>query len=153
MTRIRGNEIAMIFQEPMTSLNPVLTISEQIAESLRCHRDLYGSAARAEVLRLLDAVRIPDGRRRAEAYRHQLSGGMRQRVMIAMALDEDTAAGYNRTVQVNKGDRRLCRPGRSSASGDILAPPEEGLAVGTHFLTERLVLGAALRDGNGEDGR
>ncbi len=86
MRRIRGNRIAMIFQEPMTSLNPVLTIGEQIAETVRQHRRLDGAAARGVVLDLLDAVGIPDPRQRYGEYPHQLSGGMKQRVMIAIAL-------------------------------------------------------------------
>ncbi len=86
MRRLRGNEVAMIFQEPMTSLNPVLTIADQIGESLRYHRGLVGQAARAEVLRILDRVRIPAAKERIDEYPHRFSGGMRQRVMIAMAL-------------------------------------------------------------------
>jgi peptide/nickel transport system ATP-binding protein len=86
MQCIRGNEIGMIFQEPMTSLNPVLTIGRQIAESLIRHRNLGRSAAKAETIRLLERVRIPAAARRFDEYPHQLSGGMLQRVMIAMAL-------------------------------------------------------------------
>jgi len=83
---IRGNRIAMIFQEPMTSLNPVLTIGLQIGEALELHRGLDRKEAREEVLRLLKMVGIPDAERRTDDYPHQFSGGMRQRVMIAMAL-------------------------------------------------------------------
>jgi len=83
---IRGNRIAMIFQEPMTSLNPVLTIGLQIGEALELHRGLDRKKAREEVLRLLKMVGIPDSERRIDDYPHQFSGGMRQRVMIAMAL-------------------------------------------------------------------
>lgn len=86
MSTIRGNDIAMIFQEPMTSLNPVMTIGEQIAEPLRQHRRLDRARARAEALRLMDRVHIPAARQRFDDYPHQFSGGMRQRVMIAMAL-------------------------------------------------------------------
>jgi peptide/nickel transport system ATP-binding protein len=86
MRRVRGDSIAMIFQEPMTSLNPVLTIGFQIAEALIRHRGLSRSAAEAEALRLLDRVRIPAARSRLHEYPHRFSGGMRQRVMIAMAL-------------------------------------------------------------------
>jgi peptide/nickel transport system ATP-binding protein len=86
MRRIRGDRVSMIFQEPMTSLNPVLTVGFQIAETLRYHRGLDKTAARAEVLRILDRVRIPGAARRVDDHPHQLSGGMRQRVMIAMAL-------------------------------------------------------------------
>ncbi|QRX85050.1 dipeptide ABC transporter ATP-binding protein [Glaciimonas sp. PAMC28666] len=86
MRHIRGAEIAMIFQEPMTSLNPVFTVGEQIAESIRLHQGKDFSAARAEALRMLEIVRIPEARRILDRHPHQLSGGMRQRVMIAMAL-------------------------------------------------------------------
>ncbi|MEM5428622.1 dipeptide ABC transporter ATP-binding protein [Cupriavidus oxalaticus] len=83
---VRGADVAMIFQEPMTSLNPVFPVGEQIAESIRLHQGKGRAAARAEALRMLELVRIPEARRVLERYPHQLSGGMRQRVMIAMAL-------------------------------------------------------------------
>ncbi|PZN99205.1 MAG: glutathione ABC transporter ATP-binding protein GsiA [Hyphomicrobiales bacterium] len=86
MRRIRGNDVAMIFQEPMTSLNPVLTIGFQIAEALILHRDMSRSEAEAETIRLLEKVRIPAAKSRFHEYPHRFSGGMRQRVMIAMAL-------------------------------------------------------------------
>ncbi|HEV7325124.1 MAG TPA: ABC transporter ATP-binding protein [Bosea sp. (in: a-proteobacteria)] len=86
MREIRGNEIAMIFQEPMTSLNPVLTIGFQIAEALILHRGLSRSQAEAETIRLLEKVKIPSAKSRFHEYPHRFSGGMRQRVMIAMAL-------------------------------------------------------------------
>ncbi|MEY9179152.1 peptide/nickel transport system ATP-binding protein [Bradyrhizobium sp. USDA 326] len=86
MTNIRGNDIAMIFQEPMTSLNPVLTVGFQIAEALIQHRGLSRAAAEAETIRLLDRVRIPAAKSRFHEHPHRFSGGMRQRVMIAMAL-------------------------------------------------------------------
>ncbi|WP_342364227.1 ABC transporter ATP-binding protein [Terrarubrum flagellatum] len=86
MRKVRGNRIAMIFQEPMTSLNPVLPVGFQICEALRFHRDLNASEAEAEALRLLDRVRIPAAKQRFRDYPHRLSGGMRQRVMIATAL-------------------------------------------------------------------
>jgi peptide/nickel transport system ATP-binding protein len=86
MRSIRGNRIGMIFQEPMTSLNPVHTIGEQIAEAVRIHRNASRSAARAHAAEVLRLVRIPDAARRLRDYPHQFSGGMRQRAMIAMAL-------------------------------------------------------------------
>jgi peptide/nickel transport system ATP-binding protein len=86
MCKIRGNRLAMIFQEPMTSLNPVHTVGHQIMEPLRLHRDMSESAAKAETLRLLDRVGIPNPNERIDNYPHQLSGGQRQRVMIAIAL-------------------------------------------------------------------
>ena len=86
MRQIRGDDIAMIFQDPMTSLNPVFTVGEQIAEALRLHRKLSRSAARDAAIEAMREVAIPDPARRIDDYPHQLSGGMRQRVMIAMAL-------------------------------------------------------------------
>ena len=86
MRSVRGADIAMIFQEPMTSLNPVFTAGDQIAESIQVHQGKSAAAARAEALRMLELVRIPEARSVLDRYPHQLSGGMRQRVMIAMAL-------------------------------------------------------------------
>ena len=86
MRAVRGNEISMVFQEPMTSLNPVFTVGEQISETLRRHQGLNRRQAKALSIEMLDAVQIPLPKRRINDYPHQLSGGMRQRVMIAMAL-------------------------------------------------------------------
>ena len=86
MRDLRGPEIAMIFQEPMTSLNPVLRIGEQIAEAIMLHQGLGKAAAREEARRMLERVRIPEAARQLDRYPFQLSGGMRQRVMIAVAL-------------------------------------------------------------------
>ena len=86
MRRVRGADMAMIFQEPMTSLNPVFSVGEQIAESIRLHQRQSHAAALAEARRMLDLVRIPDAQNVLSRFPHQLSGGMRQRVMIAMAL-------------------------------------------------------------------
>ena len=91
MRKIRGNEIAMIFQEPMTSLNPVYTIGNQIGEVLRLHRNLSKDEAQERSIEMLRRVRIPDPEQRVDEYPHQLSGGQRQRVMIAMALACDPA--------------------------------------------------------------
>ena len=82
----RGREMAMVFQEPMTSLNPAFTAGDQVAEALRVHEGLSGKAAMARAVQMLERVRIPEAARRAGQYPHQLSGGMRQRVMIAIAL-------------------------------------------------------------------
>lgn len=86
LRRLRGNEVSMIFQEPMTSLNPVFTIGQQIVEVLRLHRGIDNASARRRALELLEAVRIPNASARIDDYPHQLSGGQRQRVMIAIAL-------------------------------------------------------------------
>lgn len=86
MRKIRGNEISMIFQEPMTSLNPVFTIGEQVSETIRLHQGLSRRDARSQAIQMLELVGIPSAQRRVDDYPHQLSGGMRQRVMIAMAL-------------------------------------------------------------------
>ncbi len=86
MRAIRGDDIAMIFQEPMTSLDPLYTVGNHIEEALRLHQNLRGDAARQRAIAALDDVGIPDAARRIDAYPHQMSGGMRQRVMIAIAL-------------------------------------------------------------------
>lgn len=89
MQRIRGNRVAMVFQEPLTSLNPVFKIGEQIAESIRIHRKIDEDSLRQRCIQLLTDVGIPSAEERLNAYPHQLSGGQRQRVMIAMALSCD----------------------------------------------------------------
>jgi len=91
MRAVRGNRISMIFQEPMTSLNPVKTVGEQIAEAILCHRAISRAAALDRAAELLDLVGIPEPRKRLENYPHHMSGGMRQRAMIAMALSCEPA--------------------------------------------------------------
>ena len=86
---IRGNQISMIFQEPLTSLNPVYTTGNQVIEAIRLHQDLDKAAAHARALEVFERVRIPEPQKRLKEYPHQMSGGMRQRVMIAMALSCD----------------------------------------------------------------
>jgi peptide/nickel transport system ATP-binding protein len=83
---MRGNRLAMIFQEPMTSLNPAFTVGDQLIEAIRCHKDISRAEARAHAIEMLRRVRIPSPEKRIDAYPHKMSGGMRQRVMIAMAL-------------------------------------------------------------------
>ena len=86
MRSIRGNHISMIFQEPMTSLNPVFTVGDQVAEVFQVHRKIKKREALQEAIRMLELVKMPSAKDRAKEYPHQMSGGMRQRVMIAMAL-------------------------------------------------------------------
>src|SRR5262245_41810765 len=126
MRDLRGNRIAMVFQDPMSSLNPVLKVGYQIREVLRQHRGMGSGAARAEAVRLLEMVEIPSARSRYRSYPHEFSGGMRQRVMIAMALacspdlliaDEPTTA---LDVTVEKQILRLLQTLRRDTSAAIL---------------------------------
>ena len=122
MQTVRGNRAAMIFQDPMTSLNPVFTVGEQIAESVRVHRHLKGRAAWDEAVSALEAVHIADAAKRAKQFPHELSGGMRQRVMIALAL--------------------ACRP-------DILLADEPTTALDVTVQAQILALIGELREKNG----
>ena len=141
---IRGNEISMIFQEPMTSLNPVLTIGEQIAEVLRAHQGLSRQAAWNQAVELIDAVRIPNPKGRAGAYPFQMSGGQRQRAMIAMALackpkiliaDEPTTA-LDVTVQAQIFD--LLRDLRAQTGTSIILITHDMGAVAE--MAERMIV-------------
>jgi oligopeptide/dipeptide ABC transporter ATP-binding protein len=140
MRRIRGNEIGMIFQEPMSSLNPLLTVGEQIAEVARAHRGLGRAAARRHAIDMLARVRIPDPTLRAKEYPHRLSGGMRQRVMIAMALachpslliaDEPTTA-LDVTIQAQ--------------ILDLMRGLQAELAMSVLFITHNLGVVAEIAD-------
>jgi peptide/nickel transport system ATP-binding protein len=91
LEKVRGREMSMIFQEPMTALDPVYKVADQIAETLQAHRKVSRRAARARAIELIGAVGIPDAKRRADAYPHQLSGGMRQRILIAISLVAEPA--------------------------------------------------------------
>jgi len=138
MRRIRGNRIAMIFQEPMTSLNPVFTVKRQIGEVLELHRGLRGKEQEEEAAELLHQVGIPDPRQRLESYPHQLSGGMRQRMMIAMALaghpqlliaDEPTTA-LDVTIQAQILEL-LCELRRSRGMAMLLISHDLGVVAET----------------------
>ena len=140
MREVRGNDISMIFQEPMTSLNPAHSVGHQIAEAVRLHRKVDRAAAWRRAVEMLSLVEIPEARRRAESYPHQLSGGTRQRVMIAMALacrpalliaDEPTTA-LDVTVQAQILElmRRLQRE----------------IGMGILFITHNLGLVAEIAD-------
>jgi oligopeptide transport system ATP-binding protein len=142
MRDLRGKEIAMIFQDPMTSLNPVLTVEEQMVETIRAHRKVDRGAARQRAIELLEMVGIPDAEPRLRSYPHQFSGGMRQRVMIAMALalepklmiaDEPTTA-LDVTIQAQVLDllRRLTD---ESGTALILITHDLGVVAG---MTQRI---------------
>lgn len=140
MQRLRGAEIAMIFQEPMTALNPVYTIGSQIVETIRLHEPLGRRAARARAVEMLALLGVPEPQRRFDAYPHELSGGLRQRAMIAMALscnpslliaDEPTTA-LDVTVQA----QILA----------LIAKLQKELAMGVIFITHNLGVAAEIAD-------
>ena len=155
---IRGNEISMVFQEPMTSLNPVYTVGEQIAETLRRHQGLTRNQAKAQAIQMIDAVQIPLPDRRVNDYPHQLSGGMRQRIMIAMALacqpkiliaDEPTTA-LDVTVQAQIFDL-MQNLQRETGAAIILITHDMGSVA---EMAERVVVmyaGRKIEDGQVQD--
>jgi len=158
LREIRGNEVSMVFQEPMTSLNPVFTVGEQIAETLRRHQGLTRSQAQAQAIQMIDAVQIPLPDRRVNDYPHQLSGGMRQRIMIAMALacrpkiliaDEPTTA-LDVTVQAQIFDL-MQNLQRETGAAIILITHDMGSVA---EMAERVVVmyaGRKIEDGHVED--
>ena len=155
---IRGNEISMVFQEPMTSLNPVYTVGEQIAETLRRHQGLTRNQAKDQAIQMIDAVQIPLPDRRVNDYPHQLSGGMRQRIMIAMALacqpkiliaDEPTTA-LDVTVQAQIFDL-MQNLQRETGAAIILITHDMGSVA---EMAERVVVmyaGRKIEDGQVQD--
>jgi oligopeptide/dipeptide ABC transporter ATP-binding protein len=158
LREIRGNEVSMVFQEPMTSLNPVYTVGEQIAETLRRHQGLTRSQAQAQAIQMIDAVQIPLPERRVHDYPHQLSGGMRQRIMIAMALacqpkiliaDEPTTA-LDVTVQAQIFDL-MQNLQKETGAAIILITHDMGSVA---EMAERVVVmyaGRKIEDGRVED--
>ncbi len=136
LDRVRGDALSMIFQDPMTSLNPYTRVGDQLAEGLMVHKGLSKTQARAEAVRMLDRVRIPDAAARARRYPHEFSGGMRQRVMIAMALlakpklllaDEPTTA-LDVTIQAQVLDL-MAELGRETGTAIILVTHDLGVVA------------------------
>ena len=158
LREIRGNEVSMVFQEPMTSLNPGYTVGEQIAETLRRHQGLTRRQAKAQAIQMIDAVQIPLPDRRVHDYPHQLSGGMRQRIMIAMALacqpkiliaDEPTTA-LDVTVQAQIFDL-MQNLQKETGAAIILITHDMGSVA---EMAERVVVmyaGRKIEDGRVED--
>jgi len=136
LDRVRGDALAMIFQDPMTSLNPYMRVGDQLAEGLMVHKGLSKAEARAEAVRMLDRVRIPDAAARSRRFPHEFSGGMRQRVMIAMALlakprlllaDEPTTA-LDVTIQAQVLDL-MAELGRETGTAIILVTHDLGVVA------------------------
>jgi oligopeptide transport system ATP-binding protein len=140
MRRVRGGEIGMIFQEPMTSLNPVHTVGAQIVEALAEHKRLAGAAATARAVELLDLVGIAEPRQRLASYPHQLSGGMRQRVMIAMAL-----AGDPRLLIADEPTTALDVTIQAQIL-DLLRRLQQEFGMGVIFITHNLSVVAEFAD-------
>ncbi len=158
LNRIRAAEVSMIFQDPMTSLNPYMRVSDQMFEVLRLHKAMSKREARAEALRLLDAVRIPDGAARIDMYPHEFSGGMRQRIMIAMALlcqpklliaDEPTTA-LDVTVQAQIM-RLLAEVQQEFGTAIILITHDLGIVAGACERTLVMYGGRIMEDGVTDD--
>jgi peptide/nickel transport system ATP-binding protein/oligopeptide transport system ATP-binding protein len=157
MREVRGRDIAMVFQEPMTALNPVLTVGLQITESLAAHLDLRGAAARRRAVELLDLVGIPDAARRLGSYPHEFSGGMRQRAMIAIALatgpklllaDEPTTA-LDVTIQ-DQILKLLLRLKEELSMAVILVTHDLGVVAGTCERVAVMYAGRIMESGSVE---
>jgi peptide/nickel transport system ATP-binding protein/oligopeptide transport system ATP-binding protein len=157
MREVRGREIAMIFQEPMTALNPVLTVGLQITESLNAHLGINGSAANRRAVELLDLVGIPDAKRRLGSYPHEFSGGMRQRAMIAIALatgpklllaDEPTTA-LDVTIQ-DQILKLLLRLKDELSMAVILVTHDLGVVAGTCDRVAVMYAGRIMESGSVE---
>jgi len=158
LNRVRGRHIAMVFQDPMTSLNPYLKISRQLTEVLVTHKGLDEGAACAASLRMLDRVRIPDARRRFDGYAHEFSGGMRQRVMIAMALlaepelliaDEPTTA-LDVTVQAEIVDL-LAELRAAADTAIVLITHDLAVIAGLAQRVAVVYAGRLVEEGSAED--
>jgi oligopeptide/dipeptide ABC transporter ATP-binding protein len=158
MEAIRGNDISMIFQEPMTSLNPLLTVGRQIAEAIELHQGLSRRAAMDRAIDMLRRVHIPDAERRALAYPHQLSGGMRQRVMIAMAVscnpklliaDEPTTA-LDVTIQAQILDL-MCELQDTLGTAIILITHDMGVVAENADRVVVMYAGRKVEEANAKD--
>jgi peptide/nickel transport system ATP-binding protein len=155
MRRLQGDDLAMVFQDPMTALNPVLTVGAQIVEAIRIHRDVTEAAARDRAAELLDLVGIPEARRRVDSYPHEFSGGMRQRAMIAMAIanepklliaDEPTTA-LDVTVQAQVMEV-IRRVQDATGTAVMLVTHDLGLVAGTADRIQVMYGGRLLESGD-----
>ena len=158
MRSVRGNDIAMIFQDPMTALNPVFSVGSQIIEAIRTHRDVSKQAARARAIELLDLVGVPEPRRRVDQFPHEYSGGMRQRAMIAMAIanepkvliaDEPTTA-LDVTVQAQVMEV-LRDVQEATGSAMLLITHDLGLVAGTADRVQVMYASRLVETGGVDD--
>ena len=158
MRSVRGNDIAMIFQDPMTALNPVFSVGSQIIEAIRTHRDVSKQAARARTIELLDLVGVPEPRRRVDQFPHEYSGGMRQRAMIAMAIanepkvliaDEPTTA-LDVTVQAQVMEV-LRDVQEATGSAMLLITHDLGLVAGTADRVQVMYASRLVETGGVDD--